>query len=94
MASPATNSATSEGTELAATEQTTKVYQYRLDTSTTTAENDGDKNRTRLVADLNDCLTIALSTDGKFLAMGTRFTLYIWPVNHSDSDVSEAQFRS
>ncbi|KAI8329623.1 WD40-repeat-containing domain protein [Chlamydoabsidia padenii] len=84
-----------DDTEMATTESMSKVYQYRLDTSTTTATgNDDDKNRTRLVVELNDCSVISLSADGKYLAMGTRFILYIWPINYSDSDVSMAQFQS
>ncbi|CAO3599732.1 unnamed protein product [Absidia cylindrospora] len=75
----------------------TRVYQYHLDTSTITTAKKTDKNnrnQSRMVAELPDCHMIALSTDASFLAMATRHNFYIWPTNHSESDVFSTQLQS
>ncbi|KAI8093755.1 WD40-repeat-containing domain protein [Halteromyces radiatus] len=70
-----------------------QVLQYSL-TISPGEEDKEDGNRSRLVAELDDCHCIAISADGTYLALGTIFNLYIWTINQGENKVPSTQLQS
>ncbi|KAI7901524.1 quinon protein alcohol dehydrogenase-like superfamily [Cokeromyces recurvatus] len=47
----------------------------------------------RRICSLRDCNTIDITNDGKWLAFGARYKVYVWEINQDTEDVPETQLK-
>lgn len=55
--------------------------------------NSDEPTHMRRISSLRDCSTIDITNDGKWLAFGARYKVYVWPINNDSEDVAESQLR-